>query len=101
MAELADLASPDELSYKRRRNGAPSDSERTDRAGVPAKPAVPAPGTSAASMRISFFGDRLEATAVLLNQEDVCRPRIKPAKRWIACKTQTKSKIVLSADLRK
>jgi hypothetical protein len=70
MAELADLASPDELSYKRRRNGTPSDSERTDRAGVPAKPAVPAPGTSAASMRISFFGDRLEATAVLLNQED-------------------------------
>ena len=84
MAVLADLASPDELSYKLRRNGTPSDSERTDRAVVPApaaKPALPAPGTSAASMQISFFGDRLEATAVLLNQEDVCRPRIKPAKR--------------------
>ena len=37
-----------------------------------ARPAVPAPGTRA-SMQISFFGDRLEATAVLLNQDDVAK----------------------------
>ena len=90
-AELADLASPDELCYKLRRNGTPSDSERTDRAGVPAKPAVPAPGTSAACMQISFFGDRLEATAVLLNQEDVAKfiAAIQATKTLLPAENQT------------
>ena len=75
-AVLADLARPDKLSYNRRDSIAgqpPILGEPKEMApAAAAKPAVPAPGTSA-SMQISFFGDRLEATAVLLNQEDVAR----------------------------
>jgi hypothetical protein len=75
-AILADLARPDKLSY----NPAQPIAGQPRIMGEPlimpaaaAKPAMPAPGTSAASMQISFFGDRLEATAVLLNQEDVAK----------------------------
>ncbi len=77
-AVLADLARPDKLSYNLQQ---PIAGQLSIQGGpkelvVPAaaaKAAVPAPETSAAAMQISFFGDRLEATAVLLNQEDVAK----------------------------
>jgi hypothetical protein len=74
-AVLADLASPDKLSYKvaQPKVGQPRILGEPTELVVAAKPAVPAPGTSVASMQISFFGYRLEATAVLLNQEDVAK----------------------------
>ena len=76
-AVLADLAPTDKRSY----NLAKPIAGQLSIQGVPeelvvpaaaAKPGVPVPETSA-SMQISFFGDRLEATAVLLNQEDVAK----------------------------
>ncbi len=74
-AVLADLARPDELSYNLTRPIAGQLSNEPKDLIVPpaaATPALAAPGTTA-SMQISFFGDRLEATAVLLNQEDVAK----------------------------
>ena len=76
-AVLADLALPDKLSYNLMQPIAGPYSIRGEgkELVVPAaaaRPALPAPGTTA-SIQISFFGDRLEATAVLLNQDDVAK----------------------------
>jgi len=76
-AVLADLALPDKLSYNLMQSivGQHSIHGEPKELVVPAaaaRPAVPAPGTRA-SIQISFFGDRLEATAVLLNQDDVAK----------------------------
>jgi hypothetical protein len=71
---LANLASPDRLSHLS------GQSEQPWLRGVPVKlvvpaagatPTLPAPGSRA--MQISVFGNRLEATAMLLDQEDVAK----------------------------
>jgi hypothetical protein len=80
-AVLAHLANSDKLSKLRwppisgqpRFLGEPTERPELVVSAAGAKPAVPASGTSAASMQLSFFGDRLEARAVLLNQEDVAK----------------------------
>ncbi len=74
-AVAADLVGPDKLSYNSQMAGQfriRGEGEGPILPAAAARPAVPAPGTRAA-MQISFFGDRLEATAVLLNQENLAK----------------------------
>jgi hypothetical protein len=93
---LADLARPDKLSYNPAQPIAGQVRIRGEAKElvVPAAapmPAVPAAGTSAAFMQVSFRGDHLEATAVLVNQEDAAQfiAAIQATKTLLPAKNQS------------